>query len=777
LGLSAHPIAQAGEAGKSATVNPKPATPASPSLAAEFTRQVQPLIKKFCRDCHSGAKPDGSLDLSRFTNADAVMAHRSVWEKVAVRLRSEEMPPADETQPTPHERRQLIDSIDRLLTRGTPGQRDPGRVTLHRLNRNEYNNTIRDLLGVDFHAGDDFPSDDVGYGFDNIGDVLSMPPPMVEKYLAAAHKIAEKAIVVPGPPPVETHLLGKGLNSKKGVGQKVDGGGRALNSNGEVFGDSQLPADGDYLLRVLAHGDQAGDEPARMELRVDGEKIRVFDVTAIRDEPAIYEAQLHLSAGKHKVAVAFINDFYEPNNPDPHRRDRNLTVHFIDVCGPLGIDQSKLPESHRRLIPRPLSAENRGKDIHDFVRRFASRAFRRPAKPEEVERLKKLAALAEEHGDSFEQGMRLVLEAILVSPRFLYRVEADPAGSQPGSVRLLNEFELASRLSYFLWSSTPDEQLLEAAYRGTLRKDGNLDTQARRMLSDPKARALVENFAGQWLELRMLKAFAPDTQRYPAFDEPLRAAMIEETERFFASVLQENRSVLDFLDADYSFVNERLAKHYGLSGVSGEEFRRVSLPADQRGGLLGQASILSLTSNPTRTSPVKRGRWVLENLLGTPPPPPPPNAPVLDDKPNAALKGTLRERLEQHRSKADCNVCHKSMDPLGFGLENYDAIGAWRTRDGNAPIDASGTLPGGRSFSGPRELRGILKARQTAFTSCLTEKLLTYALGRGLEYDDQGTVDDVVAAAGNDGYRFQTLLLAIVHSEPFQKRKVPGGQP
>ncbi len=342
-------------------------------------------------------------------------------------------------------------------------------------------------------------------------------------------------------------------------------------------------------------------------------------------------------------------------------------------------------------------------------------------------------------------------------------------------MRQLSEFELASRLSYFLWSSTPDDALLEAAYRGTLRKEGNLDAQVQRMLKDPKAHALVENFAGQWLELRMLKAFAPDTKRYPGFDESLRAAMVKETELFFASLLEENRSVLDF-DADYTFANARLAKHYGIADVSGDEFRRVTLSADQRGGLLGQASVLALTSNPTRTSPVKRGRWVLENLLGTPPPPPPADVPALDEKPAVALQGTLRQRLEQHRAKADCNVCHKSMDPLGFGLENYDAIGGWRTHDGESAIDASGTLPGGRSFNGPRELKAILKERQTAFTSCLAEKLLTYALGRGLEYDDRSTIDDLVAKTAKDEYRFQTLLLAIIHSDPFQKRRVPGGQ-
>ncbi len=408
-----------------------PAKPVPPAVATEFTRGVRPLVEKLCRDCHSGAKPDGGLDLTKFPDAKSAVAERAAWEKVSLRLRSEEMPPPDEAQPTPAQRRQLIDSIDRLLARGPAGQRDPGRVTLHRLNRTEYNNSIRDLLGIDFHAGDDFPSDDVGYGFDNIGDVLTMPPPLIEKYLKSAQKVAEKAIRVPGDVPLETHLGVKELQSKKGVGGRV-GDGRSLSSNGEVYGDSNLPADGDYRISIMAHGDQAGDEAVKMELRIDGQKSTTFDVKALRDNPERYEIDVHLGAGQHKLVAAFINDFYDPKNPDPTRRDRNLMVYYLDVSGPLGFDYARLPESHHRLIPHPPSEDNRAKDIHDFVRRFTSRAFRRPAKPEEVERLKKLIPLAEAQGDSFEQGMRLVLQAVLVSPHFLYRVEADPADSKQG---------------------------------------------------------------------------------------------------------------------------------------------------------------------------------------------------------------------------------------------------------------------------------------------------------------------------------------------------------
>jgi hypothetical protein len=502
----------------------------------------------------------------------------------------------------------------------------------------------------------------------------------------------------------------------------------------------------------------------------------VFDVAAEADAPQQYSQTVELKVGDHKLIAKFVNDYYEPDNPDPKRRDRNLAVLKFEVCGPVEEDYEKLPESHRRILPHKTTPETQQQDAEEFLKRFASRAFRRPARADEVERLVKLVNLALEQGDSFEQGMRLAVEATLVSPHFLYRVELDPPGAKPGQVYAVNQYELASRLSYFLWSSMPDHDLLEAAWKEKLRSPDVLQGQLERMLQDPKSAALVENFAGQWLQLRLVRAMTPDPRAYPAFDEPLRAAMVRETELFFETILRENRSVMEFLDADYTFVNERLARHYGLPDVKGNEFRKVPIPAAQRGGVLGQASILSLTSNPTRTSPVKRGRWVMENLLGTPPPPAPADVPPLDEKASGPLKGTLRERMTAHRAKTECAVCHKTMDPLGFGLENYDGVGAWRTEDGATPIDASGVLPGGQSFSGPRELRGVLKGRRTLFLRCMVEKLLTYGLGRGLEYDDQSAVDDIVAVAASDD-RMQTLIKAVVDSEPFQKRVAAAHQP
>jgi len=552
------------------------------------------------------------------------------------------MPPEDSRRPKDEE----YDAVGAWLaaTLGPAdraGPPDPGRVTIRRLNRAEYSNTIRDLLGVEFNAAADFPSDDVGYGFDNIGDVLTLPPLLLEKYLAAAEQIAAKAI--------------------------------------------------------------AADKP--------GDKLA--------------------------------------DHPESHRR-----IFFVAPGG------KSSPEEAAEQI----------------LRRLATRAYRRPVSDQELARLLKLVAAARAQNDGFEAGIQLALEAILVSPHFLFRVELDPEPNGVGRIRTLNEYELASRLSYFLWSSMPDDELFELAARGKLHE--NLDRQVRRMLGDPRSKALVENFAGQWLQLRNLDRAAPDKSQFPAFDDDLRRAMRTESEMFFETIVREDRSVLELLDADFTFVNARLARHYGLDGVEGDRFRRVSLPAGggqdalhARGGVLTQAAILTVTSNPARTSPVKRGKWVLDNILGTPPPDPPPSVPRLQDDAKAVAAGTVRQRMEQHRKDPDCAVCHKEMDALGFALENFDAVGAWRTKDGNFPIDAAAQLPDGRSFNGPRELKAVLRGSKEQFARCLTEKLLTYAVGRGVEPYDRPAVEGIVSAAKAGDYKFSTLVLGIVHSDPFQKRR------
>jgi mono/diheme cytochrome c family protein len=593
-----------------------------------FARDVAPLINRYCGKCHGPTKPKGSVSLTNFTDDASVLKQRAVWESVSDNLRSWEMPPPGKPRPSAEELETIYAWLDAVVFQiDCQGVKDPGRVTIRRLNRAEYNNTIRDLVGIRFQPANDFPQDDVGYGFDNIGDVLSLPPLLMEKYLTAAEKVVEQVLLSP--------------EARK----------------------------------------------------------RVFIVGTQNEESA-----------------------------------------------------------------------------RQILERFAGRAYRRPLRGDELNRLMRFVEMAERDRAGFETGIGLAMQAVLVSPHFLFRVEIDPKPDDPKAIHPISQYELASRLSYFLWSSMPDDELFELASKKTLREPDVLEKQVRRMLHDPRARALVDNFAGQWLQLRTLKEFKPDPDLFPTFDEKLRSAMLQETELFFANLVREDRSIVDFIDADYTFVNERLAKHYGLSGVQGEQFRRVSLTGTPRGGILTQAAVLSVTSNPTRTSPVKRGKWILDNILGTPPPPPPPGVEELKDDKQAALSGSLRQRTEQHAVNPNCASCHQRMDPLGFGFENFDAIGAWRERDGKHAIDSTGTLPSGQSFKGPAQLRAILKTRQVAFTRCLGEKLLTYALGRGVERYDRCALDEIIKGAAKDNYKFSRLVVEIVKSDPFLKRRGKGGR-
>ncbi len=588
--------------------------PADQELNDEvYSQQIQPLLSRYCEDCHSGEDAEAKLRLEQYASLQSLRDARSTWLKVLGQLRATSMPPEDAEQPSPEERRALAEWLNRALnTVDCEGPVSPGRVTLRRLNRHEYRNTIRDLLGVDYAPARDFPADDVGYGFDNIGDVLSLPPLLMEKYLAAAEEISALATVLP-----------------------------------------------------------AGAAPT--------------------------------------------------------------------------------PQ-----------------DVEATLTRLASSAFRRPVTPAEVQRLVALVQLAQQEGDTLENGLRLALQAMLVSPHFLFRVERNPEEGE--EVRTLDDFELATRLSYFLWSSLPDEELFALAREGRLRDAEELERQVRRMLADPKTQAYIENFAGQWLQLRNLDDMAFDATRFPGSDRQLLADMREETTRFFAAVVRDDMSLLRILDADFTFLNERLAKHYGISGVTGPEFRQVSLQGTPRTGILTHASVLAVTSNPTRTSPVKRGKFVLENLLGAPPPPPPPNVPLLDDA-GRELTGTLRQRMEQHRSNPTCAACHQLMDPIGFALEHFDAIGRYREDDGGQPIDAAGVLPTGESFAGLDELRKVLLENQRdEFVRCMVEKTLVYSLGRGLEYYDQCAVSKIGAALKQDDYRMSRLVLEVVRSDPFQKR-------
>ena len=761
--------------------------------ATSFEKDVVPFLAKHCFACHGGGKKRGDLTLDTYRDEQAILKDREVWENVMEMVRTGEMPPKAKgrPRPTPSEAELATQAIDDMLDQfDCTGPRDDGRVTIRRLNRTEYNNTIRDLVGVDFKPAADFPNDDVGYGFDNIGDVLSLSPLLLEKYLAAAESILEHAIVIADPPKPRKDRL-DGLRATFGNGSPRRGGGLFLHGTGMISGQIYVD-EGDYTVRAEVFGQQLGDEPVRAALRSGGDVLKEFEVTATESAPATLETTVRLKGGTRTIGVGFLNPYTEPPKPgeevkkaepvpqkrgfqprpvDPDKHQRVLIVRNITLDGPYNPPVPELPETHRRIMAhRPDSPPREA--AREIVARFADKAFRRPVRLEEVERLLKLYDQAEKEGERFEDRVRLALDGVLIWPDFLFRVELDPPGLKPGTSYPVGEYELASRLSYFLWSTMPDDELRALAAKGGLRRD--LDAQVRRMLADPKSDAFTRNFAGQWLTTRKLAYVAPDPKEFPGFDEDLRSAMTRETELFFEAVLRENRNILDLLDADFSFVNERLAKHYGIEGVAGPEFRRVKLPPN-RGGVLTQASILTLTSNPTRTSPVKRGKWVLDQILGTPPPPPPPDVPSLPDE--KQLTGTLRKVMEQHRANVLCASCHQRMDPIGFAFENYDAIGAWREKDGATTVDPSGVLPGGQSFQGPAELKAIIRGKKDQFSRCLTEKVLTYALGRGLEYYDRCAVDEILEALNKDDSRFFTLIAGVVKSGPFQKRTTRGDEP
>jgi hypothetical protein len=760
-------------------------TPDTTTPDAFVKDSLTPFTVKYCAECHAGAEPTSGLPLDQATDFAAVLKDRETWEKALDNLLSGAMPPAGHTRPSDDETQQIIDGLhqqfDRIDADAPP---NPGRTTIRRLNRAEYRNTIRDLVGIDYKPVEDFPTDDVGYGFDNIGDVLTLPPVLLEKYLAAADTIAHEVILTTPPAPAITRHEAE--DQKAANGQAYDGGFWILPSTGEVGVEFEVTTPGDYLVRIRAYGAQAGDEPARMGLVLDDTQVERFDVAARAAEPAVYEHRLTLGAGKHRLAASFLNDYWKPDHENPDERDRNLLIDYLEVEGPVGV-QLEYPEIHRRIIFAPPAADASRDDqlaaARNVLRRIATRAYRRPATDDEVERLTGFVRRTLEAGGNFEAGVQLALQAVLVSPHFLFRVELDDrthddkhdSASNSAAAQSINEYELATRMAYFLWNSMPDEELFGLAERGALRAPGEVEKQVRRMLADPRAQSLVEQFASQWLHLRSLEIVSPNPKQFPAFDPELRTAMRRETEECFAHIIREDRSVLELLDADYTFVNERLAAHYGLSGVTGAEFRKVSTTGTPRGGLLTHASILTVTSNPTRTSPVKRGRWVLEQLLGAPPPPPPPDVPELKDNAVDAT-ASLRVRMEQHRANLSCAACHARMDPLGFGLENFDAIGAWRDKDGEAAIDASGALPAGGAFSGPVELKGVLKGKAGQFRRCLAEKMLTYAIGRGVERYDRRAVAGITAALEADGDKFSRLVLAIVDSQPFQMRRAAAAQ-
>lgn len=743
---------------------------ASADREKRFTTEVQPLLKKFCYDCHGAATAEADLSLEKFASAQSILEGRKHWLKAIDRIEKKEMPPKESEQINDADRTKVLDFLKEAVNAIDCGKTaDPGRVTIRRLNRFEYQNTIRDWIGLTYKPAADFPGDDVGYGFDNIGDVMSLPPILMEKYLTAAELIAKKAIVTEGlDPPVKLEILASTFQKPAGANDQ-DGGIVVLATNGTLKHEIELPSEGTYEISVIAAQTQGGNEPAKMKVSLPGIGEKEFQVRAGRNRSGEFKQELKANAGKQAIEISFLNDFYDPDAKDERKRDRNLIVHRLKISGPKEFKATEIPDTHKRLvIVRP------GKDLNDYeaakkvCTNLIRNGFRRPPRGDEVERLIRIVQLAQDQGENFETGVQYALQAVLISPHFLFRMEVDPPA---GEVRTLSDHELAARLSYFLWSSTPDAELSKLADEGKLREPEVLRAQVKRLLGDEKSRALVDNFAAQWLQLRLLSRMKPDQKAYPQFSDALLADMRRETEMLFEFVMSENRPILELLTADYTFINHRLAELYGVENISGDQFRKVSLTDSPRRGILMQGSILTVTSNPTRTSPVKRGKWVLDNLLNMPPPAAPPDVPLLADDDGKQLTGTLRQRMEQHRTNPSCATCHQKMDPLGFALENFDGIGKWRKQDGGADIDASGELPSGEKFKGARELIDLLvRSKKDEFHRCVCEKLLTYALGRGLEYYDQCAIDGIMKKVAADEGKFHSLILAIVESDPFQKR-------
>jgi len=814
------------------TVESKPQDPSKEDPA--FQTIVKPFFAKNCFACHDEDLQTANLNLGAFTTTSSLTQQRATMKLILEKVKNGQMPPAKMPQPKPedvaaltswltHQLAQMPDKITDSAASNSASS-SAGRVTLRRLNRVEYNNTVRDLVGVDRHLADEFPQDDSGYGFDNIGDVLSLSPVLMEKYLAAAEKISRTAIF--GVEPIKPTLVRLRSGERTYTPQLTpltDYDLSGLSLTNAVHTTYRFPVDGEYVIRANLGGDRpAGSEAFQLSLWIDGELKQTIRVDPgnlasfgqLGEPQQLWgirpEFRVTVPEGEHWIGVA-IPRLYEGlppryNGPNPSKlpippwpkykpppdltpkeiEERRLEhekkgletipansarVSFLELGGPYASNKGPATESQQKIyVCKHLNGHHSASCARKIVERLAHRAYRRPVSSSEVVQLTSLVTSVQKETGSFEEGLAVAIQAILMSPNFLFRVEKLPA-STTASSRQLSQHELASRLSYFLWSSMPDDALLLAADKGKLARPDVLEAQVRRMLLDSKSQSLVDNFGGQWLQVRKLESVKPDGKRFPEFDEYLRLSMARETQVFFASIIREDRSILDFIDADYSYLNERLARFYKIPNVTGPEFRKVSFdPESHRGGLLTQASVLTISSYANRTSPVLRGKWVLENLVGAPPPPPPPDVPNLDEA-KIGKTSSMREQLEQHRKNAICASCHSRMDPLGFGLENFDAIGAWRSKDGEFTIDSSGTLPDGNSFSGPQGLKAILKQKPDAFAECLTRKLMIYALGRGLEPADEGVVKEIVKSVSANNYRFSSLIMGIVESPAFQRRR------
>ena len=742
-----------------------------PLTPAAFTAATKEMFDDTCSECHNPTDLSGGFDVNVYRSVETLATDRDRWESILAKLKSREMPPDDAViQPSDEQINTLVKLLEKEFDRADAAMKpDPGRVTARRLNRAEYTNTIRDLLAVDFRADRNFPTDDSGDGFDNIGDVLTVSPVLMEKYLAAAGRIAERAIAtgtLPKPIEVEYSLRFKNL-------RRID--------PSNVEATHRFDFDADYELKIGLPGQRAKDaEPVTLGLWVDGKLAHTLKVET-KPSGLVYfnplseeRIRVPLTEGDHTLRLGFIDDpFVKTLAQDEIYKDSvNKWIGSVTVIGPFASTGEK-PSRKKILVCDPATGP---RCVDRILATLARHAYRRPVTGTEVAALKKFVDMAVADGQSVEQGIGLAIQAMLVSPHFLFHIERDLYPNDPGRMHRVSDVELASRLSYFLWNSMPDEELLSLAERRRLNVPEVLDAQVKRMLADPKSEAMAENFAGQWLEIRNLDAIKPDPQKFPAWGPELRDAMKAETRMFFDTILKENRPIGEFIDARYTFLNELLAKHYGIEGVSGPEFRRVDLTTPERGGVLTHGSVLAVSSYPTRTSVVIRGKYILQNILGTPPPPPPADVPALDEQ-AVGTTASLRKQMENHRTNAICASCHSRMDPLGFALENYDAIGKWRTMDGGFPVDSTGVLPGGKKFSNSAEMRQILSERVPELTRTLTEKLLIYSLGRGLQRYDRPTVNGITKKVAASGYGFQTLVQEVVRSMPFQSRRAEEAKP
>ena len=793
------------------------------SAADQFRNEVQPILEKYCYDCHADGTDKGGVTFDEFKSDTVMLNDRDLWWKALKNVRAGLMPPGKNPHPNEQELHKLADWIKTGPFAINPTNPDPGRVTLRRLNRFEYHNTIRDLMGIEFNATEEFPPDDTGYGFDTIGDVLTVSPLLLEKYMQAAERIVGEAVPKEAKVLAETVLPGKNF-------LKPDGTPAAdrmtFYKPASVSAKYKAEFDGEYklILNLVVHGGFDFDPgKARVTFKVDDADAWKQELIWQDGKKYPIEIPVTWEKGEHRFSLEL-----EPLAPaDKKVSSVDLQLASLRIKGPLDEGHWVPTKNHRRFFPKdqaPVDPAERRQYAREVIETFAKKAFRRPADSRTIDRLLKIAEAAYANpGTNFEQGISRAMVAVLSSPRFLFRAERSVAGAEGEAFSPIDEYALASRLSYFLWSTMPDDALFDLAGKGELRK--NLPAQIKRLMDDPRSQAMIENFTGQWLQVRDVEGISIDARlvlardngqekamqaeleafrarraeiealikagkkpqpgqfKRPKFfgdpavqlDEPLRQAMRLEPQMYFSGIVREDRSLAELLDSDYTYLNEKLAKHYGIPGVSGKEMRRVTLPEESpRGGLITMGSVLVVTSNPTRTSPVKRGQFVLDNILGLPAPAPPADIPALEEaeKGSKDRELTVREALAIHRESSLCRSCHARMDPLGFAMENFNAMGMWRESERGQKIDPEGELLTGEKFANVRELKQVLKKNHRAdFYRCLTEKLMTYALGRGLDYYDVEAVDRIVEQLEKNDGRFSVLLAGIVDSTPFQERR------